>query len=465
MGKIKRILDQYTIKYSDDSKINKTSNGDRFNKMREHFSKLKWKFIIYMVLCAIISFAGSMGVGIIVNNLQDWYLNKNSALLLPDYYYEYHIWFEEGKGEINDDAGNDSDKKTDEIIPEELIEPDNELSVTKDLMPVTEKTIHSGQRFQKASQRQNLIFWTITYSQMIIIPVWIFFCVIVTGKIFYERELKKPIELLLTASKKIADNQLDFQIHYEKPNEMGMLCTAFDEMRQTLYENNREMWRSLEERKRLNSAFSHDLRTPLTVLRGYTDFLEKYIPGGRVSQEKLLEVLGMMNGQVMRLEHYTRKMNSVQKLEDIVPNPSYVSVLKLKSNLLETGKFLCEEKLFSLEWNDSAEEKIYIDTEIFFQIYENIVSNASRYAKNKITVQCIIDGRMLKLTVSDDGNGFCQETIAKAAEPFFRDKKEPDKIHFGLGLYICRTLCEKCGGGLIIENGEKGGKVTAIICC
>ena len=59
----------------------------------------------------------------------------------------------------------------------------------------------------------------------------------------------------------------------------------------------------------------------------------------------------------------------------------------------------------------------------------------------------------------------CQETIAKAAEPFFRDEKEPDKIHFGLGLYICRTLCEKCGGELIIENGEKGGKVTATIRC
>ncbi len=68
-----------------------------------------------------------------------------------------------------------------------------------------------------------------------------------------------------------------------------MLCMAFDEMRQTLYENNREMWRSLEERKRLNSAFSHDLRTPLTVLRGYTDFLEKYIPSGKVSEQKLLE--------------------------------------------------------------------------------------------------------------------------------------------------------------------------------
>ena len=81
-------------------------------------------------------------------------------------------------------------------------------------------------------------------------------------------------------------------------------------MRSALYESNRQLWRSLEERKRLNAAFSHDLRTPLTVLRGYADFLEKYIPGGRIPEKKLLEVLGMMNGQIVRLEHYTQKMSA-----------------------------------------------------------------------------------------------------------------------------------------------------------
>ncbi len=464
MGKIKKFFNSYRM-YSDDSEIKKSLNCDRSSKIQKRFSKIKWRFVIYMTLCVVISFTGSAIIGNIVNNLQDWYLDINNARLLPDYCYEYHIWFEEGNEEgritkeLSGSVENTFDKNKDETISEEFIEQ------YRDFIPVVEKGIYKGQRFQKAYKKQELIFELITNSQIIIIPIWIFFCVIVAGKIFYGRELKKPIELLLTASKKIADNQLDFEIHYEKPNEMGMLCMAFDEMRQTLYENNREMWRSLEERKRLNSAFSHDLRTPLTVLRGYTDFLEKYIPSGKVSEQKLLEVLGMMNGQVARLEHYTRKMNSVQKLEDIVPNPSYISALELKNNLLETGKFLCGEKQFSLQWKDKTEEKIYIDTEIFFQIYENLVANASHYAKNKITVQCMVDGHTLKFTVSDDGDGFCQETIAKAAEPFFRDEKEPDKIHFGLGLYICRTLCEKCGGELIIENGEKGGKVTATIRC
>ncbi len=77
---------------------------------------------------------------------------------------------------------------------------------------------------------------------------------------FYNIELRKTIKTLMDASRKISENQLDFQIKCQKKNELGMLCDAFEDMRMTLCENNREMWKSLEERKRLNSAFSHDLR-------------------------------------------------------------------------------------------------------------------------------------------------------------------------------------------------------------
>lgn len=112
----------------------------------------------------------------------------------------------------------------------------------------------------------------LSFLQFLLIPTWILFSVYLTGRLFYSRELKTPIHLLLNASKRIADNQLEFKLEYDKPNEFGILCRAFDEMRSALYDSNRQLWRSLEERKRLNAAFSHDLRTPLTVLRGYADF-------------------------------------------------------------------------------------------------------------------------------------------------------------------------------------------------
>ena len=307
------------------------------------------------------------------------------------------------------------------------------------------------------------VYWFISYAQAVLIPAWVIFCIAVTGFIFYSRELRKPIDILLGASRKIADNQLDFQVEYNKQNELGMLCTAFEDMRSALYENNLEMWRSLEERKRLNSAFSHDLRTPLTVLRGYTDFLEKYIPDGKVTEEKLLSVISMMNGQITRLEHYTQKMNDVQKLEDIVPKVRSVSEETLFDNLLETGKMICGDKF---RMNGSSDhQNISIDMELVMQVYENLIANAMRYAEKSVTVSYGILENILEISILDDGKGFTEEALKNAGQPFFRDEKEPDKTHFGLGLYISRILCEKCGGKLTMENHENGGKVTAKFSC
>ncbi|MFD2880718.1 HAMP domain-containing protein [Paenibacillus rhizoplanae] len=90
---------------------------------------------------------------------------------------------------------------------------------------------------------------------------------------FYHNKLKQPIGTLREASQKISGNDLNFRIPQASEDEMGQLCGSFERMRAALEDNNRQMWRSIEDRKQLNAAFfSHDLRTPLTVLRGYADF-------------------------------------------------------------------------------------------------------------------------------------------------------------------------------------------------
>ena len=395
-------------------------------KMKK-FHSLKWCFLWYLPLCFLISVAGSFGIGIATNYAQDWYRQKHPNSKLTDsVIYEMHV---------NED-GNAYVVYTDSV----------------------------GNPIQTYDRKHQNIYWIISNAQMALVPIWVFFCIVLTGALFYSRELKKPIDLLTDASKKISENQLDFKIEYKKRNEIGALCTAFNEMRSALYESNKEMWRSLEERKRLNSAFSHDLRTPLTVLKGYSDYLEKYVPEGKVSEEKLMSVISMMNGQISRLEHYTQKMNAVQKLEDIVPQQEEISAEKLFENLSETGKLLCKEKDFSSEFS-SDRERIYIDSEIVMQVYENLVSNAVRYAESSVNAVCEVSEGVLKISVLDDGAGFTGEALKNAVQPFFRDEKEPDKIHFGLGLYICKILCEKSGGSLTISNHENGGKVTAEFLC
>lgn len=292
---------------------------------------------------------------------------------------------------------------------------------------------------------------------IVLIPLWTIFCVIITGRIFYAKELDEPVSKLFEASEKISSDDLDFTLKSEKNNELGELCSAFDNMRKSLIHSNYEMWRSIEERKRLSAAFSHDLRTPLTVLRGYTEFMQKY--GDTMSDEKRCEIVDKMYSQIIRLEKYTQKMNNVQKLEDITPNPQETDTEHFFTELEESGRILADSKEFSADFSIDS-QSVNIDRDIFCEVYENLVSNASRYAKSKISAKISLKGSLLTLTVSDDGIGFVGDSAENAAKPFYRDDKD-SSVHFGLGLYICSILCRKCGGNLTIGNSQPGGCVTA----
>lgn len=384
------------------------------DKVKKH--SLKWSFAKYIIPCVVVSMLGILVIGHSTNYLQDWY------------------------------STNYFDTMGKELKNINIIEYDN-YRFNVELIEQTKKS---------------LTYWIICSAQFVIIPSWAFFCVVITGMIFYNRELKEPINKLMDASKKISENQLDFRIEYKKQNELGKLCTAFDNMRQALDENNREMWRSLEERKRLNSAFSHDLRTPLTVLKGYNDFLSKYIE--HISEDKIIEILSKMNSQINRLESYTYKMSDVQKLEDIMPNISEIQTDSLRESFLESGKYICKNKIFSLDFQ-SDRNSLSADFELVMEVYENILSNAERYANTQIKADVSVTKDFLQIDVYDDGNGFSEKALQLAKEPFYRDDKEQNSLHFGLGLYICKIICEKSGGNIDISNTENGGKVTATFFC
>ena len=297
---------------------------------------------------------------------------------------------------------------------------------------------------------------------------WVLLCVFVTGILFYKRELETPIDVLMEASDKISENCLDFELKPVKNNELGRLCQSFEDMRMALYENNRELWHTLEERKRLNAAFSHDIRTPLSVLKGYQEMMHNYVPEDKFSREQLMEMIETMGGQIERLENYTRKMSAVQKLEDIVPERSVAELRELSECCRESGRLLADGFSFELrtEQEKAPASEILIDKELFMEVFENLVSNAVRFAKNGVSVTLQQKDGTLLLAVEDDGPGFSAEALQKATEPFYGSEKD-GKMHFGLGLYICKSICEKHGGRLHLENRSFedavcGGRVTAV---
>ena len=300
----------------------------------------------------------------------------------------------------------------------------------------------------------------IRYSKTLLIPLWSVVCLWFTFRLFYSRELKEPVDVLSKASERILGDDLDFTVESRSDNELGALCASFETLRKNLYDSNYQLWKSLEERKRLNSAFSHDLRTPITVLKGYTELAEQL--DGKLTPEKQADILRKMSGQIDRLERYTEKMSSIHKLEDIIPEESRFTFGQLRREIDETGSLVCTDKVYSQKAEGDAEQELFTDKELLMQVCENLLSNAVRYAASSVSTHLYTEGDKLYITVSDDGEGFSEEALRKAWQPFYRGGDENEKEHFGLGLYICRLLCKKCGGDIVLSNnGTGGGEVTA----
>jgi signal transduction histidine kinase len=317
------------------------------------------------------------------------------------------------------------------------------------------------------TSRDKAIVTTCKIVRLWSIPLFFGLCIIASALLFYRNKLKKPIELLSGASEKIAGNDLDFKLSYGSKDEMGRLCASFETMRAALLENNQELWRTIEERKRLNAAFSHDLRTPLTVLRGYTDFLKNYVPQGKISEQKLLSTVSTMSGQISRLERYVQTMGEVQRLEDIKVSSEPVTTASFIEQLENSARVYMQKSGRILDFhNEVSNCEVLMDLSIVHRVIENLLSNAVQYAKNTVSVRCRYEHEVLSITVEDDGQGFTAEDLKQAPKPYYRNKESSDGNHFGLGLYICKDLCEKHGGQLKLQNGEKRGAcVTASFLC
>lgn len=319
--------------------------------------------------------------------------------------------------------------------------------------------LHTEDITKFLTKTECVVYKTFGLLSVGIYPICFIFFIILTSILFYKRQLYKPLLILSDAADNIADNNLDFSIAYDKDNELGKLCASFEKMRIALRDNNLEMWRQMEERKRLNAAFAHDLRTPLTVLKGQSEMLVQYAP--KMSEDKIISTAEMMKRHIIRLEAYVNTMNDLQRLEDVEIKKELVAVKDIEKQMRITGTTICTEKEFVFRPNIPNTQNVTIDISVVMQVYENLLSNALRYADTKIEVSVEEQDSLFILTIADDGVGFTAKDLSNAMKPFYKAENETNNEHFGMGLNICKTLCEKHGGYLQISN-ENGAKVVAV---
>ena len=313
--------------------------------------------------------------------------------------------------------------------------------------------------WQPLSRWDTVVYYG-SYAAMVGLPV--FYIAVGIGAaaaVYYRKKLQEPITQLQNGVERIQEDNLDFHIEYDGDDELGRLCCSMEKMRRELRQKHKALWESLEQRKLLNASVSHDLRTPITVLKGYLDYLEKNIPQDKLTEDMLFDTVSSMQGAVNRLELYVESVRDIEKIENIEIEKRSENVKLLWNELRSNVRQLAGNKEIILS-NDITVDKIQIDKGVFFRILENLLQNALRYAEKQVSINLSHKKDFLILTVKDDGKGFSAADLEKATTVFYSNDKE--KQHFGIGLSVCKILCEKHGGLLYVGNQkEKGACVTA----
>lgn len=281
--------------------------------------------------------------------------------------------------------------------------------------------------------------------------------------LFYNNKLRPPIEELSKAAKMVAQEELDFKISYDNRDELGVLCREFDKMRAQLAENNKLLWRMIEDEKALRAAIAHDIRSPLTVLKGYQEMLLEFIPNETLDQDQIVAMLSKGMDQIERMDDFIETMRKMNSLEGREVQSEAVDILMLKEQIENNIQMLSKEagKKYALN-ADSDQGAFYGDKDLILEVVENLLSNALRYAKEAVQIELNLAGNEFTVTVTDDGSGFTESTemVTKA---FYHSNPHDDLKHFGLGMYISRLYCEKHGGRLLLGNRIIGGAIVKAV--
>ena len=283
------------------------------------------------------------------------------------------------------------------------------------------------------------ILWNIPVLGCILFPI---LGLSAASALFFRWKLQPPIAVLLDGTQRIQNHDLDFVIPEIASDELGQVCAAFETMRAELLQTNQQLWRQTEERRRLNAAFAHDLRNPLTVLKGTVKLMHRQPPDETT--------LNRLESYTARLEQYVEAMSSIQRLEQMPVKINSVTASELHAELSETALLLAPGLQISFPTANFAEIKL--DKALFLTVAENLISNATRFAQKELKISLKLENKFLSLTVTDDGAGYHPALLKNGPQPFSHTNQTTP--HLGMGLYICQTLCSRHGGWLTLQNHQ-----------
>ncbi len=287
----------------------------------------------------------------------------------------------------------------------------------------------------------------------------------------FGKYMKKRLCILNEVTARIKDRDLEFEEEHSEIKEVEEVLNSLNQMKEALKEALYRQWNLEKSREEQLFALTHDIKTPLTVIRGNAELLAE----GNLAKEEREYDQDILKS-VSLMEEYLAVLNGILE-EEGQKGTSEVQKTRISCDCLadlftEQGRLLTSVRQFQVGFHrKTLYGEILCNENQLLRSFQNILSNAMDYSPPNSELQVFLEMKTeagkeyFAVTVEDDGAGFTPQDLKNAARQFYQgDQSRSSKTHYGIGLYTVKSFVEAQGGKLVIENREThGGRVTILI--
>jgi signal transduction histidine kinase len=275
--------------------------------------------------------------------------------------------------------------------------------------------------------------------------------------VFFIRRVLRPLGGLQKSAAALADGQYDNRIQIRGKDEISALAVSFNKMADAIAGHIRALQDTAEQRKLLLSALTHELKTPMTAIIGYSEALMRV----HLKKSQQEESIAYINSECRRIERLSQKMMQFITLHggepaNIKPQP----VKDLYESVDMTLQGIARKENIELVFTEKGSPVFGMDIDMMASMLINLFDNARKAGAKHITITADDDA----ISVQDDGAGIPQEEIGKITQPFYMVDKSHSQSEggSGLGLALCELIVKAHQARLHIESRVGVGTVITI---
>lgn len=285
---------------------------------------------------------------------------------------------------------------------------------------------------------------------------------VVLLSISFGRYFSKEMKLLMMVTEEIKKQNLDFEPEHSRISEIEEVIDSLNQMKSALKDSLEKQWNMEKSRKNQISALAHDIKTPLTIIKGNAELINE-----TCEDPAQIKYNSYVLKSADEIEHYLKLLIDMVKSENaLVLKPARIETMGFIDNIItQTNALAFEKTLQLIAAQKSIPNFFYGDSDLLYRAIMNVISNAVEYCpKNgKLSFKVQGDEQTLKFLIADSGKGFSKEELESVTEQFYQgDKSRNSKNHHGLGLSITKSFITLHNGTMELSNSVelKGAQVV-----